>query len=299
MKKPILIAEIGINHQGNWDTLEKMVDESLKYADYAKVQIRTPRICVPKSEWDKPKATPWGDTMPYIQYREMMEIPKNVLLRLMEKYKNENGRSRLFASFWDLECLVNYLYDYRLRELSEFIKIPSAKITDADLMKFVFNSRFCGDYTVMVSTGMSTKDEILQVRDWYDESCWETPEQMRENKIVVMSCNSSYPTPDNEVNLLRMTTLQGMFGNRAETGFSSHSSSPYPAIYSAFYGARYVEVHYTLDRTWIGSDHAASLETPALQLISRELSRIPVLHGDGLLSLSESEYPARSKLRGN
>jgi len=174
------------------------------------------------------------------------------------------------------------------------VKIPSAKITDLDLLRCVAIEK----NEILISTGMSTEEEIVLAI----ETIYKT--RKRNNiplELVVMGCNSSYPTDDQEVNLLSLLTLKHlseMLKIPFSLGFSSHSPSPYPAIYSTFFDVRYIEVHYTLDRTLPGTDQAASLESHGLELLARESKRIPKLLGDGTLQVFESEKGPRAKLRG-
>ncbi|HKZ40131.1 MAG TPA: N-acetylneuraminate synthase family protein, partial [Candidatus Hodarchaeales archaeon] len=137
------------------------------------------------------------------------------------------------------------------------------------------------------STGMSTKEEV------------DTAVEYVSNMVTGSSlfhCHSAYPAPDCELNLRVIHSMQGDYD--LPIGYSSHSVSPYPAIYAGVMGAKAVEVHITLDRTMEGSDHRASLEKKGLELLRRELDRIPLVMGDGEKRVWDSEVPARKKLRG-
>ena len=269
---PILVAELGINHQGNFDTLCDMADTFLIYANYVKTQVRNPRICVPKDQWDKPKF--WNNQwMTYIEYKEMMEFNESQYDIFDTKYRWE-----WFPSVWDMPSL-ELVSKYDL----PYIKIPSAKITDLELV-----STAAKLFPIVLSTGMSNWEQI------------ETAVRLA-NKfngdVTILHCTSTYPVADNEVNLKVMESLREFFPMNI-IGFSSHSPSPYPAIYSAALGAEFIEVHATLDRTSIGSDHAASIEPKGFELIARELKRIPELMGDGVKRVYESELEPMRKLRG-
>ena len=271
---PILVAELGINHQGNFDTLCAMADMFLFFADYVKTQVRNPRICVPKDQWDKPKF--WNNQwMTYIEYKEMMEFSE-------AQYDVFDDpmmfRGRWFPSVWDMPSL-ELVSKYDL----PYIKIPSAKITDLELV-----SEAAKLFPIVLSTGMSSWAQIREAV--------ETANKISDD-VTILHCTSTYPVTDNEVNLKVMESLREFFPMNT-IGFSSHSPSPYPAIYSAVLGAEFIEVHATLDRTSIGSDHAASIEPKGFELIARELKRIPELMGDGVKRVYESELEPMKKLRG-
>ena len=286
MKRAKVIAELGINHQGSFETLLELTDMAFGAgADYVKLQTRTPELCVPRGQWDKHKLTPWGETMPYIEYRKRMEFSVEQL-HAFDSYVKANYPNRdWLTSVWDRDSLLMIL-----AEFSEmpYIKIPSALMTNIDLINGVLNS----GHTAIVSTGMSTHEEVVSTLRGICDT----------GNIIVMLCNSTYPTPDNEVNLSSLKSLRfAAYDTRTKTapevGFSSHHVSPFIPIYAAVLGAYMIEVHVTLDRTMPGSDHAASLERAGLELLCREVARIPVVMGDGLIRLYDSEKPAREKLR--
>lgn len=291
--KAIVVAEIGINHNANFDILCKLTDMAFYAgADFVKLQLRTPELCVPEKYWDKPKMWFNGDIIPYIEYRKRMELPFFGDERTLEDYdayvKEWWGKMRWTASVWDIPSLER-LTKFKV----PFIKIPSAMLTNNELLRAAKKTRI----PVVLSTGMSTIDEIeaaVDILGMYD--------------LTLLHCNSAYPTPDVEVNLRGMDTLANLFGviinddliqvPNYKIGFSSHSKSPYPTIYSIVYGAQMVEVHITLDRAMHGGDHAASLERRGLELVTRERDRIALIMGDGQLKVYDSELSAKEKLRG-
>lgn len=272
MNSAILVAELGINHQGEFETLVDMANVFLRHADFVKTQMRTPRVCVPKDQWNKPKE--WnGRVMSYIEYKELMEFNEQ---QYDEFDKLFNGR--WFPSVWDLPSLER-ADKYAL----PYIKIPSAKLTDLKLI-----AEAAKRFPIVMSTGMS---------NWYQiEQAVATAKRFTK-EITLLHCTSTYPTADNEVNLLGMNALKEKY-NVKHVGFSSHSMSPYPAIYSAVLGAEFIEIHATLNRAWPGTDQAASIEEPGFALIRRELNRIPSLLGDGEIKVYESEIEPMKKLRG-
>lgn len=271
----ILCAELGINHNGSFGTLLEMADTALEHFDYVKTQMRTPELCVPRDQWNKPRM--WkGKLMTYMEYKQLMEFSVKQYDEFDKKYKG-----KWTCSVWDMEALERASrYDL------PFIKIPSAKITDLDLV-----AEAAGLFPIVLSTGMSTNEQIrtavrVAVANAGDKD------------ITLLHCTSTYPTKDSEVNLRGIETLQDNYVWDASVGFSSHSKSPYPAIYAILLNASFLEVHFTLDRTMEGTDQSASLEAPALELIAREAQKIPILLGDGRIQVYESEQEPMKKLRG-
>ena len=276
-----VIGEIGVNHLGNYDILIQTTDMAFDAGvDYVKLQLRTPELCVPREEWDRPRSWFDGTPMTYIEYRRRMEFSLEQLREYDEYVRHNYGEHRLFASCWDIPSL-NLMVDYFDWP---FVKIPSAMLTNHKLLQWAIER----GRPVIMSTGMSTIEEI-------DEAVGLFPDDY---PLVIMACNSAYPIRnDSEVDLAVLQTYQKRY-NRP-VAFSSHHQSPLVAIYSTFFGATMVESHLVLDRTFPTSDAPASLEKPGLELLCRELKRIPLLIGDGAKRLYESELPARKKLRGS
>lgn len=280
-----IIAELGINHNGDFDTLINLADMAMESgADYVKLQMRTPTVCVPRDQWDIPREWFDGATVTYIEYKERMELSQEELSLFDDYMRLEYGDGRWFASVWDIQSLRN-LMEFDV----PYIKIPSALITSRKLIEA------CNEYNVpmIISTGMSTDDEYKACLSWIDPK----------KPVTIMHCNSAYPTADNEIDLATINTIKNyidLFGGENDrVGFSSHSKSPFPAIYACVLGAEAVEVHVTLDRASKGTDHAASLEESGLRLLCREARKIPIMMGDGIVRVYESEIPARKKLRGD
>jgi N-acetylneuraminate synthase len=274
-----LWAEIGINHQGSVEIAIKMIDAAQRAgADLVKFQMRVPELAVPKSQWDKPKV--WqGQEMTYLEYKKKLELSRDDYYRI-DRHCAEVGINWT-ASVWDYESAV-FLVSFADR--IPFIKIPSAKLTDHVLLKQVSRGF---NMPIVLSTGMSTVDEIEAAIDVIPS----------ENLVMLLHCNSSYPACDAEQNLSVIETLRQDFN--FPVGFSSHHKSPFPALYAAArYGVPAVETHFTLDRSWEGTDHASSLESDGLELLAREFLRIPIVLGDGQKVVYDSELPSRLKLRG-
>lgn len=268
-----LIAELGINHNGSVKNLIKMSEMALGAGfDYLKVQLRTPRICVPKDQWNKPREWFDGTQMTYIEYKERIELNDEQLGMWMKQYQG-----RAFASVWDipsLEKLVRYKPPY--------IKIPSALLTNDSLL----NTAIDTGIPIILSTGMSTMEEIDHAVNLFPSTY----------DLVLMHCTSTYPVADEEINLRVMKTLRDRY--MVPVGYSSHDKSPFSSLYALALGAWGIENHVTLDRSMKGTDHGSSLEKPALELIARERSRINVIMGDGIKRLYDSELSSRKKLKG-
>ncbi len=273
-----LWAEIGINHQGSLITTLEMINKAWRAgADLVKFQIRTPELAVPKDQWNKPKT--WlGRDMTYLEYKERIELPR-------QDYAEIDNRCKAYhikwsASVWDIPSL-EFLCQFDV----PWIKIPSAKLTDKKLLEAAVATK----KKIILSTGMSTMKEIADAVKIIDCGGPHEP--------VLMHCNSSYPSVDEEQNLKAIWTLNKTF--LLPVGFSSHSKSPFPALYAAaIFDIYAVEAHFTLDRSMEGTDHASSLEADGIQLLSRELKRIPLVLGDGVKVVYDSELPSRLKLRG-
>jgi N-acetylneuraminate synthase len=274
-------SELGVNWQGDYDTLIELTDMAFRAgSDYVKLQIRTPELCVPKDQHNLPRNWFDGTPMTYIEYRRRMELPLDKLREYDDYVCRSYGDGRLFSSVWDIPALTTVASNF---PNWPYVKIPSAMLTNRKLLQWAIER----GKPVIMSTGMSTVEEI-------DEAVALFPQSF---DLTVMHCNSAYPVrDDSEVDLAVLQTYRKRYGR--PVAFSSHHPSPFPAIYSAFFGAEMVELHLTLDRTMQGSDHASSQEEHGLELVCRELKRIPKLIGDGTKKLYESELPARKKLRG-
>lgn len=283
--EPKIVVELGINHNGNFDTLIALADMAMTAgADFVKIQVRTPQISVPEHQKNVPRV--WnGELMTYLEYKEAIELSDGDLYGLHVHMNSKWGEGKWFASVWDIPALERLL-DLNIR--FPYIKAPSAKLTDKNLLSAIRDTRI----PAIVSTGMSTKREIIS-------SLLDVFPRHHEN-LTVLSCCSAYPCADEEVNLARIDTLRDIFWDSGwNFGFSSHSSSPWPAVYSTFFDVSMIEVHGTLDRSMPGSDHAASLEQHGIELLCREVRRIPTLVGDGQIKVYPSEEEKRRSLRGS
>jgi len=296
MKKTYVIAEIGINHQGDIDIAKRLIDiAAASGCDAVKFQKRNPDVCVPEEQKSKPRS--WGgEDMTYLEYKYKVEFGKEEYDEI-DRYCKQQGIAWT-ASPWDLDSL-EFLMQYDI----PFIKIPSAMITNEELM---FASKNTGK-KVIISTGMSTFAEVERaitilklpgdsaetLRPWnYDE--------VKEGKtacdFAVLHCNSTYPAPIDELNLSAIKTLKDRF--KCEVGYSGHEFRLGTSVAAVYLGATIVERHITLDRTMEGSDHMASVEPQGLFKLVSGLRELERAYGDGTIDVTESEIPVRAKLRG-
>ena len=281
-----IVAELGINHQGNLEIAKELATIAKNAgATHVKLQKKTPEF-IPAHMKNVSKVPPWasydGDPIPYIEYIRKMQFG----LEQYQEFKDHCSSIGIkwFASVWDSQALKFIAY------LSpSFVKIPSAKVNDLEFIKEVAKSGF----PVVMSTGMSTSEEV-------DEAA-KILRGYADKEVYLLHCHSAYPAPDEELNLSVMINLKETcrigIPCKAKVGFSSHSVSPFPAIYAAAWGADMLEVHLTKDRSWPGSDHAASLEPAGLELLVREIKRLDIIKGDGLRRVWESEKESMKRLR--
>lgn len=257
-KKPIIISEIGCNHMGQFDIALELIRLSKECgADYAKFQKRTPKELLTKDQYDAPHPVPYnayGET--YGAHREFLEFDQ-AQHRELKEYAESIG-IRYTTSVWDITSA---------REIiainPDFIKVPSACNNHWEMMKLL-RDEFKGD--VHISTGMTTRDEIEDIVLFFEET------GQAHKRLVVYSCTSGYPVPFKDICLLEITRLSDKYKNRVkEIGFSGHHLGIGIDIAAYALGATWIERHFTKDRTWRGTDHAASLEPQGLSKLVRNL----------------------------
>lgn len=269
-----IIAEIGINHNGSLEIAKKLI-EGAKAAgcDSVKFQKRTPEICVPKDQWNIERDTPWG-RMTYIDYRYKVEFTKEDYADI-DKFCREKNIF-WFASCWD-ETAVDFIEQFDV----PIYKTSSASLTDTNLLLKHKNI----SKPTIVSTGMSTMEEI------------EAAEKLFEKKnILIAHSTSSYPCPNEELNLKMITTLRNKYPE-IPIGYSGHETGLAPTWAAVSLGANFVERHITLDRAMWGSDQAASVEVDGFHRLVRNIRDIEIALGDGIKRVYPSEMSARTKLR--
>lgn len=272
-----IIAEIGINHNGSLDTAKRLIDiAAVSGCDAVKFQKRNPDVCVPEHQKGVMRETPWG-TMTYLEYKYRMEFGKEEYDEI-DSYCKEKGIA-WSASPWDMDSL-DFLSQYDI----PFIKVPSAMITNEELMRGCARTGM----KVIFSSGMSTLEETDQAVDWMEDEGAE---------FALLHCNSTYPAPLEDLNLYCIKTLQERYN--CEVGYSGHEFRLGTTVASVYLGATILERHITLDRTMWGSDHLASVEPQGLIKLVKGVRELEIALGDGVKRVTAGELPVRKKLRGN
>jgi N-acetylneuraminate synthase len=268
-----VIAEIGINHNGSLETVKRLIDMAKAVGcDAVKFQKRTPDQCVPASQRDKMRETPWG-YISYMEYRRKIELGEAEYCQI-DNYCRERDIV-WFASCWDVESV-----DFIRRFSTPCLKIPSACLTDRELLEYC---RSTGE-PIMLSTGMSSMAQIqAAVRILGTE------------RLLLAHSTSTYPCANSELNLRMILKLREMYS--CPTGYSGHELGLATTLAAVALGASFVERHITLDRAMWGSDQAASVEPVGMQRLIKDIRAIETALGDGEKRLYESEATASTRLR--
>lgn len=273
-----IIAEIGINHNGSLDVAKKLIDEAVAAkADAVKFQKRTPEICVPKSQWNVMRDTPWG-MMTYIDYKRKTEFGAAEYAEI-DAYCKERGID-WFVSVWDNDSV-----DFMEQFDTPCYKLPSASLTDLELIEKVLHT---GRH-LMLSTGMSTVNEIETAINFVRNFRADYP-------LTVAHSTSAYPCKLEELNLKMIPTLQAKYPE-VPVGYSGHETGLSTTVAATVLGATFVERHFTLDRAMWGSDHAASVEPQGFQRLVRDIRDIETSLGDGVKKVYDSEIGPMKRLR--
>lgn len=283
MKKTYIIAEIGINHNGDLKNALRLIDiAAAAGCDAVKFQKRNPDVCVPEHQKNIMRDTPWGQ-MTYLEYKYKVEFEApeyNAIAAHCEAHGIEWS-----ASPWDMDSL-EFLKQYDV----PFLKVPSAMLTNDELLEGCVAS----GKRVIFSTGMSTKEEIDHA-----VAVLRKAKLVHNNphRIGLLHCNSTYPAPINELNLSGIQTLQSEYPD-FEIGYSGHEFRLGTTVAAVYLGASIIERHITLDRQMWGSDHLASVEPQGLFKLVSGIRELEQAYGDGVIQVTESEKPVRAKLRG-
>lgn len=269
-----VIAEIGLNHNGDVDIAKKLIDVAARAGvDAVKFQKRTPEISTPEHMRDVPRETPWG-VMSYLDYRRRVEFGRDEYVEIGD-HATMLGLD-WFASPWDVPS-VAFLED--LNVVAH--KVASASLTDTELLIAL---RETGK-PVILSTGMSTIEQIDRALD-----------TLGTDRVVLMHATSTYPLEPEEANLRVIATLRDRYPG-VPVGYSGHERGLQISLAAVAIGAVAVERHITLDRTMWGSDHAASLEPTGLEHLVRDIRVIERATGDGVKRVFDSERAPMAKLR--
>ena len=268
-----IIAEIGINHNGDLNIAKRLIDAAKNVGcDAVKFQKRTPEKCVPLEQRDKMRDTPWG-YITYMEYRRRVEFGE-VEYREIDQYCKQVDIP-WFASCWDEES-VDFIEQFE----PICYKVASASLTNHPLLRRIAAT----GRPVILSTGMSTMEQIRQAVS-----------QLPVDRLLIAHCTSTYPCPPRELNLQMIKTLQCEFD--CPIGYSGHEVGLPTTVAAVALGACYVERHITLDRAMWGSDQAASVEPHGIERLAKYIRVVQEAMGDGVKRVYESEIPIMNKLR--
>ena len=268
-----VIAEIGINHNGDLAIARKLVEVAhMAGCNAVKFQKRTPELCVPREQRGVMRETPWG-LISYMDYRERVEFGESAY-REIDSLCSKLG-IHWFVSPWDKSSV-----DFMERFDPLCYKIPSAALTNHDLLDHVFKT----GRPVIVSTGMSTQEEM-------DAAVT----RMDMGRTLLAHTTSTYPCPPAELNLRMIPALRAAYP--CPIGYSGHEVGLQTTLAAVALGATFVERHITLDRAMWGSDQAASVEPQGLTRLVRDIRVIEDAMGDGVKRVFPGEIGPMKRLR--
>ena len=277
LKKPFLIAEIGINHNGDLNIAKKLIDYASEAGfDAVKFQKRNIEKVYTKAFLDSSRESPWGSTQR--DQKNGLEFSKDDYNEINQYCKKKN--IKWSASAWDLES-QEFIRSFNV----DFNKLASPMLGHKPLVKKIASEK----KKTFISTGMATLEELDEVINVFKkEKC----------PFEIMHCNSTYPMPEDEANLKCIQTLRERYN--CNVGYSGHESSLLKiCITAAALGATSIERHITLDRAMYGSDQAASIGVGSLRSFVDSIRAIPKVIGSGKKVITEKEKAVRKKLRVN
>jgi N-acetylneuraminate synthase len=272
-----LIAEIGINHNGEMAIAKKLIDEAADAGfDAVKFQKRTIDLVYTKEFLDSARESQWGTTQR--AQKEGLEFSFGHYKEIDAYCKSKN--IQWSASAWDIKA-----QEFMQQFNCSFNKVASAMLGHIPLLKLIASEK----KKTFISTGMATLEELDYVAAIFKAA---------ECPFELMHCNSTYPMKDEDANLLCIPMLRERY--EVSVGYSGHESSLIKVCTAAVaLGATSIERHITLDRAMYGSDQAASIETNALRNFVDTVRAVPSILGNGKKVMSESELKTREKLRIN
>ncbi len=270
-----VIAEAGINHQGQLSIAKELVDVAvLCKADAIKFQKRNAPLMLTKAALAAPYTGPHSFGATYGEHRKMLEL-SDADFKELKKYCDSRG-IMFFASGWD-ESSIDFL---------DSLDVPCFKVPSADLICLpLLEHTAKKGKPIILSTGMATLQEVeeavMHVKKW-------------NNQIILMQCTSTYPSKFEELNLSVIDLYKEKF--KIPVGYSGHELGIAVTLAAVVIGAQCVERHFTLDRTMKGGDHAASLEMDGLRRLVRDIRAFEIAKGKPEKHVWESEIPIRKKL---
>ncbi len=277
MKKPYLIAEIGINHNGDINIAKELIKNAKDCGfDSVKFQKRTIDIVYDKKTLDTPRESPWGKTTREQKFG--LEFEKKEYDEI-DKYCKDL-KIDWFASAWDVDSL-KFLENYNLK----YHKIASAMIVDSKFLNEVAKTQ----KHTFISTGMSSKENIDNaVNIFKKNNC----------SFELMHCVSTYPMKIEDANLITINQLKEEYN--CKVGYSGHENGVVVSLAATMLGITSLERHITLDRTMYGSDQAASLELTGMKNLSSSIEKVLISIGEPSLGkIIDEEIPIAKKLRAH
>lgn len=266
-----VIAEIGINHNGDIDLAKELIDMAhTSGCDAVKFQKRNVEEVYSTEELDKPRESPWGTTTREQKHGIEFNI---VQYKELEEYADEKGLD-FIVSCWDLDSLQEVEDNLNVK----YHKVASALATDKDFLEAL---HYTGK-PIILSTGMCTDEQV------------DAALKILKHTEYVLACTSTYPTKEEEVNLNYINTLKEKYPYLS-VGFSNHYNGLAACIGATALGAECLEFHITKDRTMYGSDQVASIESVNELMVS--VRKIEKMLGDGKKVVYDSEVPIAEKLR--
>jgi len=268
-----IVAEIGINHNGDIDIAKQLIEAAKRYGvDAVKFQKRTPELCVPPEQRNQMRDTPWG-YITYLDYRYKVEFT-NEQYKEIDHYSKGIGMT-WFSSVWD-EPSVDFMEPFN----PICYKVPSACLTDLNLLRCLRKT----GRPIILSTGMSSMEQIRKSVD-----------VLGTDNLMMTHTTSAYPCDPDELNLRMIDTLRKEFP--CPIGYSGHEVGLIPSVVAVSLGACLVERHITLDRAMWGSDQAASVEPGGFERLVKYIRVTEQSLGNGVKQVYESELPILKKLR--
>lgn len=284
MTYPKIIAEVGCNHKGDMAIAKELIVTAATYckADVVKFQKRNNRELLSEDEYNTPHPNPhnsYGDT--YGAHREFLELSLDDH-RQLKAWCEEYG-IEYSTSVWDVTSA---------KEITELnpplIKIPSACNLNREMLEYLIDN-YSGE--IHLSFGMTTREEEEQIIALFEA-------KGRNKDLVIYNCTSGYPVPFEDVCLGELTRLRGMYSERVKAiGFSGHHLGIAIDAAAVALGAEVVERHFTLDRTWKGTDHAASLEPTGMRKLARDCRAVALAMGSKKCEILDIEMVQRNKLK--
>ncbi len=258
-KEPKIIAEIGCNHMGEFDIAKELIDLAKQSgAKYVKFQKRNNKELLTEEQYNTPHPVAYNSYgLTYGEHREYLEFNTEQHKEL-KNYCDSIGIV-YSTSVWDVTSAKEMITFN-----PEFLKVPSACNNNFEMLK-VLRDEYSGQ--VQLSIGMTLKEEVEEIVKFFEET------NQAKTRLLIYSCTSGYPVPAKDVALLEINWLYDNYGKRVnEIGFSGHHNGIAIDIAAYTLGARWIERHFTKNRTWKGTDHAASLEPGGLAKLVRDLN---------------------------